>query len=347
MKDYGRLLGTERRRAHSPSGSTTSRSGSRHVRRLPDVQPLDVRVAVQDPCHLRHVQRVHEATRTVLRPFVREVVELDDEGSVLRRRRRVLPAGAGPGRGHPGAQGRVDRPGEARRGRERQPGMRDAPRRRTTCGPRIPWSSCGRRCHALRGPSGVGAHELEHCCRVRTIGVQGRLRWIQASRRHQAELDPIAPNGGQRSGVRNEVPWLPVRPAQLERHRTVELAPGARERIGERAPRKTRDVAEPFCGRGDPVECLRHIARVDPRLRQAGRGQRASRQLTGDPDDALVWIGARGAVPSARRRRAAERVAEPQIPDVLVLAPPSGRRHRRRHGPVRGRTRPRLRRIVR
>jgi glycolate oxidase iron-sulfur subunit len=26
------------------------------------------------------VQRVHEATRTVLRPFVRELVELDDEG---------------------------------------------------------------------------------------------------------------------------------------------------------------------------------------------------------------------------------------------------------------------------
>ena len=41
---------------------------------------LDLRVAVQDPCHLRHVQRVHGATRTVLRPFVRELVELDDDG---------------------------------------------------------------------------------------------------------------------------------------------------------------------------------------------------------------------------------------------------------------------------
>jgi glycolate oxidase iron-sulfur subunit len=37
-------------------------------------------VAIQDPCHLRHVQRVHEATRTVLTPFVRELVELDDAG---------------------------------------------------------------------------------------------------------------------------------------------------------------------------------------------------------------------------------------------------------------------------
>lgn len=42
--------------------------------------PLDVTVAVQDPCHLRHVQRVHTATRTVLAPAVRTVVELDDDG---------------------------------------------------------------------------------------------------------------------------------------------------------------------------------------------------------------------------------------------------------------------------
>ena len=41
---------------------------------------LDLVVAVQDPCHLRHVQRVHTATRTVLAPFVREIVELDDNG---------------------------------------------------------------------------------------------------------------------------------------------------------------------------------------------------------------------------------------------------------------------------
>jgi glycolate oxidase iron-sulfur subunit len=47
---------------------------------LPAATPLDRRVAVQDPCHLRHVQRVHEATRTVLAPYVAELVELDDEG---------------------------------------------------------------------------------------------------------------------------------------------------------------------------------------------------------------------------------------------------------------------------
>ena len=36
-------------------------------------------VAVQDPCHLRHVQRAHLAVRTVLSPFA-TLVELDDEG---------------------------------------------------------------------------------------------------------------------------------------------------------------------------------------------------------------------------------------------------------------------------
>lgn len=45
-----------------------------------DIVPLDLRVAVQDPCHLRHVQRTHAAVRTVLAPFVREIAELDDDG---------------------------------------------------------------------------------------------------------------------------------------------------------------------------------------------------------------------------------------------------------------------------
>jgi glycolate oxidase iron-sulfur subunit len=39
----------------------------------------DVVVAVQDPCHLRHVQRAHLPVREVLAPFV-TLVELDDEG---------------------------------------------------------------------------------------------------------------------------------------------------------------------------------------------------------------------------------------------------------------------------
>jgi glycolate oxidase iron-sulfur subunit len=34
---------------------------------------------VQDPCHLRHVQRAHQHVRTVLAPYA-ELRELDDEG---------------------------------------------------------------------------------------------------------------------------------------------------------------------------------------------------------------------------------------------------------------------------
>ncbi|MDD9370029.1 MAG: (Fe-S)-binding protein [Acidimicrobiales bacterium] len=34
---------------------------------------------MQDPCHLRHVQRSHMAVRTLLAPFA-TIVELDDEG---------------------------------------------------------------------------------------------------------------------------------------------------------------------------------------------------------------------------------------------------------------------------
>jgi glycolate oxidase iron-sulfur subunit len=47
---------------------------------LEPVRPISERVAIHDPCHLRHVQRTHDHVRTVLRPFVADLVELDDEG---------------------------------------------------------------------------------------------------------------------------------------------------------------------------------------------------------------------------------------------------------------------------
>jgi glycolate oxidase iron-sulfur subunit len=80
MKDYGHLLGTEDAARFSERVYDICEFLADHVDRLPSVKPLDVRVAVQDPCHLRHVQKVHPATRTVLAPFVRELVELDDDG---------------------------------------------------------------------------------------------------------------------------------------------------------------------------------------------------------------------------------------------------------------------------
>ncbi|MFT7476683.1 MAG: glycolate oxidase iron-sulfur subunit [Verrucomicrobiales bacterium] len=80
MKDYGHLLGTAEAQAFSARVFDIQEWLAENMAELPVVDPLDLRVAVQDPCHLRHVQRVHEATRTMLRPFVRELVELDDDG---------------------------------------------------------------------------------------------------------------------------------------------------------------------------------------------------------------------------------------------------------------------------
>jgi glycolate oxidase iron-sulfur subunit len=77
MKDYGRLLGT-----------TAAAAFSARVRDFSEwvaVQdPLPVRdthttLVVQDPCHLRHVQRAHGPVRSVLAPAY-GLVETDDDG---------------------------------------------------------------------------------------------------------------------------------------------------------------------------------------------------------------------------------------------------------------------------
>ena len=80
LKDYGHLLDTEAARAFSARVYDVHEWLADRVDDLPEVEPLDRRVAVQDPCHLRHVQGAHRSVYTVLAPFVREVVELDDEG---------------------------------------------------------------------------------------------------------------------------------------------------------------------------------------------------------------------------------------------------------------------------
>ena len=80
MKDYGHLLGTQEAAEFSSRVFDIQEWLADHMSGLPTVEPLDVKVAIQDPCHLRHVQQVHEATRVVLDPFVGELVELDDLG---------------------------------------------------------------------------------------------------------------------------------------------------------------------------------------------------------------------------------------------------------------------------
>lgn len=78
MKEYGQLLGTDAARAFSARVVDVHEfvaqriDGLRPQRHLGDV-------IVQDPCHLRHVQRTHMAVRTVLAPVAR-LVELDDDG---------------------------------------------------------------------------------------------------------------------------------------------------------------------------------------------------------------------------------------------------------------------------
>jgi glycolate oxidase iron-sulfur subunit len=77
MKDYGRLLGT----AEADTFSARVRDFAEWVatQRTLAVRATGRTVVVQDPCHLRHVQRVHGAVRTVLAPAY-TLVEVADDG---------------------------------------------------------------------------------------------------------------------------------------------------------------------------------------------------------------------------------------------------------------------------
>ncbi|MEM9202636.1 MAG: (Fe-S)-binding protein [Actinomycetota bacterium] len=80
MKDYGHLLGTPEAEAFAARVFDIQEWLAARVDELPSATPLPICVAVQDPCHLRHVQRVHDATRTVLQPYVHRLIEIDDDG---------------------------------------------------------------------------------------------------------------------------------------------------------------------------------------------------------------------------------------------------------------------------
>jgi glycolate oxidase iron-sulfur subunit len=78
LKEYGHLLGTDDARRFA------SRVFDVHEWIAPRIGELDLRrsgtpIIVQDPCHLRHVQRAHLPVRTVVER-VGTVVELDDDG---------------------------------------------------------------------------------------------------------------------------------------------------------------------------------------------------------------------------------------------------------------------------
>ncbi|CAB4363718.1 unannotated protein [freshwater metagenome] len=78
MKEYGHLLGTDEARHFSERVVDVHEFIARHIDRLHPTKHLGT-IIVQDPCHLRHVQRTHLAVRTVLAP-VANLVELDDDG---------------------------------------------------------------------------------------------------------------------------------------------------------------------------------------------------------------------------------------------------------------------------
>jgi glycolate oxidase iron-sulfur subunit len=79
LKDYGHLLATPEAERFSARVVDISEWLATRMDRLPTGRRLGYPVAVQDPCHLRHVQRGHQHVRTVLAPYA-EVIELDDEG---------------------------------------------------------------------------------------------------------------------------------------------------------------------------------------------------------------------------------------------------------------------------
>ncbi len=79
MKDYGALLGTAEAAAFSARVLDLHEWLADRLDRWPAARAARRPVIVQDPCHLRHVQRAHLPVRRVL-GHVADVVELDDDG---------------------------------------------------------------------------------------------------------------------------------------------------------------------------------------------------------------------------------------------------------------------------
>jgi glycolate oxidase iron-sulfur subunit len=77
MKDYGRLVGTPAARAFA--ARVVDFSEWLAARGVPPVRDTGATVVVQDPCHLRHVQKAHGAVRRVLGTAYR-LEETTDDG---------------------------------------------------------------------------------------------------------------------------------------------------------------------------------------------------------------------------------------------------------------------------
>ena len=86
LKDYGHLLGTPEAHTFSQRVLDIHEWLEPHMATIMqsrDTASIDLlikpTVIVQDPCHLRHVQKTHLAVRSILSPVV-NLIELDDDG---------------------------------------------------------------------------------------------------------------------------------------------------------------------------------------------------------------------------------------------------------------------------
>jgi glycolate oxidase iron-sulfur subunit len=79
LKDYGHLLGTPEAAAFARRVVDIHEWLAARVDAMPAAKRSLGPVIVQDPCHLRHVQRTHLAVRSVLAPYA-ALIELDDDG---------------------------------------------------------------------------------------------------------------------------------------------------------------------------------------------------------------------------------------------------------------------------
>jgi glycolate oxidase iron-sulfur subunit len=77
MRDYGHLLDTDDARRFAERVVDFSTWVAQHP--PPDVESTGRVVVVQDPCHLRHVQRAHQSVRVALARAY-DLRETDDEG---------------------------------------------------------------------------------------------------------------------------------------------------------------------------------------------------------------------------------------------------------------------------
>jgi glycolate oxidase iron-sulfur subunit len=79
LKDYGTIVGTDEAAAFAARVVDANEWLAPLVDSMPAYEGERRSVIVQDPCHLRHVQRIDAPVRTLLN-HVADVVELDDDG---------------------------------------------------------------------------------------------------------------------------------------------------------------------------------------------------------------------------------------------------------------------------